>query len=63
MTLDEAIKWIDRIAAQDEESGRPECVKAEKLGIEALKQMKAERTIYGFKRHVKMSGETEEAKE
>jgi len=33
---------------------------AVQLGIEALKQMKAERTIYGFKRHNKMPGETEE---
>jgi hypothetical protein len=43
MTLKEAIKMLDRIAAQDEDSGRPECVEAEKLGIEALKRLIFER--------------------
>lgn len=32
-----------------------------KLGIEALKHMKSERTIYGFKRHFPLRGETLEA--
>jgi len=33
---------------------------AERLGIEALKTIKAERTIYGFKRQFRLPGETEE---
>ena len=37
MTPEEAIEMLGRIAAQDTESGRPECVIAEWLGIEALK--------------------------
>lgn len=43
MTLEKALKMLERIVDQDEESGRPDCVKAERLGIEALKRIKRAR--------------------
>lgn len=60
MTINEAIKWLGRIAAQDKESGRPECVAAEMLGIEALEREKLRRKDPGFVHLGFLPGETEE---
>lgn len=57
MTIDEAIKMLDRISAQDEESGRPECVEAEKLGIEALKRVKRLRPNECYANSTRLPGE------
>ena len=61
MTLEEAIEMLGRIADQDEESGRPECVEAEKLGIEAIKFKQAIRahTVNDF--DALLPSETEES--
>lgn len=60
MTIDEAIDKLQNYpvgASPDEDI---EFNQAVLLGIEALKTIKAERTIYGFKRQVRLPGETEE---
>ena len=60
MTLEKAITELQGMPRGTEVLITQKREKALRLGIEALKQMKAERTIYGFKRHVRMPGETEE---
>ena len=60
MTLEEAIEILDRIAAQDEECGRPECVEAEKLGIEALRAVKDARANNYYTPIQPLPGETGE---
>ncbi len=58
MKLTEAIEILDRITAQDEESGRPECVEAEKLGSEALKRCQLARKETSFVGPGPLPGET-----
>jgi hypothetical protein len=60
MTIDEAILILRQLERTLAPTMTASGTDAMKLGIEALKQMKAERTIYGFRRHVRMPGETEE---
>lgn len=59
MTIDQAIEELTKQLGPKYSTPHTPFHNAMKLGIEALKQMKAERTIYGFKRHVQMPGETE----
>lgn len=60
MTLEKAIEILERIQAQDEESGRPECVEAEGLGIEALKHVRDLRLTIDGKPSYYLPGETEQ---
>lgn len=60
MTLKQAIKILDELAHDIGPYPMSEEVEAIELGIEALKQMKAERITYRFMRHWRMLGETEE---
>jgi len=60
MTLEEAIEILKAIQDTGEYTGDPDDSVAVQLGIEALKTIKAERTIYGFRRQVRLPGETEE---
>ena len=60
MTIDEAIEVLGDILRYVKPGDPPEEHDAITLGIEALKTIKAERTIYGFKRQVRLPGETEE---
>ena len=60
MTLEKAITELQGMPRGAEVLIAQKREKALRLGIEALRQMKAERTIYSFKRHVRMPGETEE---
>lgn len=59
MSLQEAIEMLYRIVAQDEESGRPDCVIAEKLGIEALKRLAELRRSRVHMPSWRLPGETE----
>ena len=60
MTIDEATEILGN-ERNDHHSYPTDTIgKAEGLGIEALKTIKAERTIYGFKRLVRLPGETED---
>ena len=60
MTLEKAIENLDRHFVLKHDVPRADLIESAGLGINALKRMKAERTIYGFKRHFRMPGETEE---
>ena len=60
MTIDEAINMLERITAQDDESGRPECVEAEKLGIEALKRIRHYRKWGAMATNFDLPGETKD---
>lgn len=60
MTIDKATKLQEELLHLLPEVGFNKYMASTRLGIEALEQMKAERTIYGFKRHNKMPSETEE---
>lgn len=60
MTINEAIEINEDLLTTKPQVDPEKRREAVMLDIEALKQMKAERTIYGFKRHVRMPGETEE---
>jgi hypothetical protein len=60
MTLEQATKTIESIKIVCRTLFPPKEQEALSLGIEALKTIKAERTIYGFKRQVRLPGETEE---
>lgn len=59
MTIDEAIETLDNL--RQAEFGEPKTFNRDalKLGIEALKTIKAERMSYGFERHIRLTGETD----
>lgn len=60
MTLEEAIRANKEIKKSLDSSGQIDWAEAVGLGTEALITIKAERLIYGFKRQVRLPGETEE---
>jgi len=59
MTIDQAIEELE--ALQGEPKGHYDSPQQQALdlGIEALKTIMAERSIYGFKRQARLPGETE----
>jgi len=59
MTLEEAITILTDLLGEGPQFSPDLRRQAVKLGIEALKDMNAERTIYHFTRHVRMTGETD----
>jgi len=59
MNLPEAIKILTERYRIGDPLKNPAYEIALKLGIEALKHMKSERTIYGYKRHFPLPGETD----
>jgi hypothetical protein len=61
MRIDEAIGELTRDLEQVGERKTAKLRAAQRLGIEALKTIKAERTIYGFKHMFPLPGETQEA--
>lgn len=58
MTIDEAIERLQADLTDRRVLWYPKSKAATELGVEALKTIKAERTIYGFKRQVRLPGET-----
>ena len=60
MKLEKAIELLELAVADPGAVDIMDLNEAEELGIEALKHMKSERTIHGFKRHFRMPGETED---
>ena len=57
MKIDKAIKILEAYQGGVKLSRVKVLEDALQLGIEALKTIKAERTIYGFKRQVRLPGE------
>jgi hypothetical protein len=62
MTIQQAIKYLTGLTRGIDKNELPNLHAAANLGIEALKTIKAERTIYGFKRQARLPGETDEKK-
>lgn len=60
MKLDKAIENLEGALADKWCPWSAELKQSIHLGIEALKNIKAERTIYSYKRHNRLPGETEE---
>lgn len=60
MNIPKAIEIKEKYQYILQDASIPEVLEADKLSIEALKTIKAERTIYGFKRQFKLPGETED---
>lgn len=60
ITLEKAIEILTERHRIGDPLKNPDYESALKLGVEALKRMKVERTIFGFKRHVQMPGEAPE---
>lgn len=63
MTPEEAIENLEILQGKYWNVVSPLELRALELGIEALKAIKAERTIHGFKRLARLPGETEERHE
>jgi len=60
MTLTKAIEILNSLEKTLAPTMAASGTDAIKLGIEALQHMKSERTIYGYKRHNLLPGETKD---